>query len=123
VRERRLRTFWSLLVRETRGLDDVVAMQFYRGTLSSLPSHQNENPVKRELMYQYDSALGSYQRSLRPIASLFPLVGRPAPARSAEFSNDRPRAQLGSQPWYDLRAGAAITRTWLEFANDPTAKT
>ena len=63
LRERRLRTFWSFLARETRGLDDVVAVQFYRDTLSSLPSRQNENPLKRELMYQYDLAPGSYQRS------------------------------------------------------------
>jgi hypothetical protein len=63
VRERRLRTFWSLLVRETRGLDDVVAVQFYRDTLSSLPSRQKENPLKRELMYQYDVALSSSSRS------------------------------------------------------------
>ena len=63
VRERRLRTFWSLLLRETRGLDDVVAVQFYRDTLSSLPSRQNENPLKRELMYQYDLASSASSRS------------------------------------------------------------
>ena len=39
-----------------------------------------------------------------------------------EFSNDRPHTQFGWQPWYDLRTGAAITQTWLEFANNLTAK-
>jgi nucleoside-diphosphate-sugar epimerase len=31
-----------------------------------------------------------------------------------EFSNERARTQLGWRPGYDLRAGAAATRTWLE---------
>ena len=32
------------------------------------------------------------------------------------FSNERARTVLGWRPRYDLQAGAAITRTWLEFA-------
>jgi hypothetical protein len=51
-RERRLRAFWSLLVRESGDLEDVVAVDFYRDTLSSLPSRRHENPLKRELLYQ-----------------------------------------------------------------------
>lgn len=35
---------------------------------------------------------------------------------SIEFSNERARTLLGWRPRYDLRAGAALTRTWLEFA-------
>ena len=33
-----------------------------------------------------------------------------------EFSNERARTLLGWRPRYDLQAGAALTRTWLEFA-------
>jgi nucleoside-diphosphate-sugar epimerase len=33
------------------------------------------------------------------------------------FSNEQARIRLGWRPRYDLRAGAAITRTWLEFGN------
>jgi nucleoside-diphosphate-sugar epimerase len=40
-----------------------------------------------------------------------------------EFSNERARTQLGWQPRYDLRGGAALTRTWLEFANALSANT
>jgi dihydroflavonol-4-reductase len=40
-----------------------------------------------------------------------------------EFSNERARTQLGWQPRYDLRTGAALTRTWLEFANALTPNT
>jgi nucleoside-diphosphate-sugar epimerase len=32
------------------------------------------------------------------------------------FSNERARTVLGWRPRYDLQAGAALTRTWLEFA-------
>ena len=39
-----------------------------------------------------------------------------------EFSNERARTLLGWRPRYDLRAGAALTRTWLEFANALTAE-
>jgi nucleoside-diphosphate-sugar epimerase len=39
-----------------------------------------------------------------------------------EFSNERARMLLGWRPRYDLRAGAAITRTWLEFANALSAE-
>lgn len=35
---------------------------------------------------------------------------------SIEFSNERARTVLGWKPRYDLQAGAALTRTWLEFA-------
>jgi hypothetical protein len=53
VREKRLRAFWSLLVRESGGrLRDVVAVEFYRDVLSSLPSRQSENPLRRDLLYQ-----------------------------------------------------------------------
>jgi len=41
---------------------------------------------------------------------------------SIEFSNERARTLLGWRPRYDLRAGAALTRTWLEFANALTAE-
>ena len=34
-----------------------------------------------------------------------------------EFSNERARSVLGWRPRYDLRTGAAVTRTWLESAN------
>jgi nucleoside-diphosphate-sugar epimerase len=40
---------------------------------------------------------------------------------TVEFSNERARTLLGWRPRYDLRAGAALTRTWLEFANALTA--
>jgi nucleoside-diphosphate-sugar epimerase len=36
---------------------------------------------------------------------------------SIAFSNERARTELGWRPRYDLQAGAALTRTWLEFAN------
>ena len=35
---------------------------------------------------------------------------------SIAFSNERARTVLGWQPRYDLEGGAALTRTWLEFA-------
>jgi nucleoside-diphosphate-sugar epimerase len=35
---------------------------------------------------------------------------------SIAFSNERARTVLGWRPRYDLQAGAALTRTWLEFA-------
>ncbi len=34
-----------------------------------------------------------------------------------EFSNDRARTLLEGRPRYDLRAGAAVTRSWLESTN------
>lgn len=41
---------------------------------------------------------------------------------TVEFSNERARTLLGWRPRYDLEAGAALTRTWLEFANALTVE-
>jgi nucleoside-diphosphate-sugar epimerase len=58
-----------------------------------------------------------------PSAVAWPDLGRVTrECMNIEFSNERARTLLGWQPRYDLRAGAALTRTWLEFANALTAE-
>ncbi|HKW94484.1 MAG TPA: NAD-dependent epimerase/dehydratase family protein [Methylomirabilota bacterium] len=51
-------------------------------------------------------------------AVVWPDMGRVTrECMNVEFSNERARTLLGWRPRYDLPAGAALTRTWLEFAN------
>jgi hypothetical protein len=97
VRERRLRTFWSLLVRETRGLDDVVAVQFYRDTPSSLPSRRNENPHKAGTDASVAQPGTCYQGVIDPARSLGRSLGttrepvRPSPGLGWSSPTTRPQ--------------------------------
>jgi predicted DCC family thiol-disulfide oxidoreductase YuxK len=52
-KNRLLRAFWAIWVRENPSLNQAVEVKFYQDTLSSLPDRQGENPIERKLLYEW----------------------------------------------------------------------
>ncbi|HEY9622232.1 MAG TPA: DCC1-like thiol-disulfide oxidoreductase family protein [Crinalium sp.] len=50
--EQRLQALWKVVARDNEGVDQVATVQFYRMTLWSPPEKWNENPAKRDLLFE-----------------------------------------------------------------------
>ena len=103
-----------------------MAPEFHRqlGTVPALGSliKFGKEMAKRMLSPERTAALKQMRSGSGGSPAMEPDVPWPDPGRivrecmQLEFSNERARTVLGWQPKFDLAAGAAGTRTWLDFA-------
>jgi hypothetical protein len=56
--ERRIRflALWSLWVRNDANLQSAARVHFYKVTLSTIPERRQENPLRRELLFEMNTA-------------------------------------------------------------------